>query len=175
MHHPLVKFQAAEWMWHCLTAGHIWEKQHWGLENCSVGALIDWLMYLIKCLSGMLKWLQKCVQTFFSLHLSYGLIICPRCYHTPWWGVGSLAVHASLKVCVFTPSLVSGDPLNHSPRESMLHPLCIHPHKGSSSLITVPSHHCISLSKQEGGGGICIFSAKWAALLLHMLTTNQFH
>lgn len=76
--------------------------------------------------------------------------------------------------CVIYPKSVSGDPLNHSVRESMEHLRCIHPHKGSSLLITLLPLITASVS-QSRRGKICISNAKWAELLLHMLTTNQFH
>lgn len=73
----LLNLGRAEWMWHCLTAGHAREKQHFDLESHRVRALTDLLMDLINFLSGMLKLLQKFSQ-FFPLHLStHGFIICP--------------------------------------------------------------------------------------------------
>lgn len=75
------------------------------------------------------------------------------------------------------PGSVSGDPLNHSVQESMIHPRRVRPHKRQQLI----DHSCSLLSLHQslivgwGGGGICIFNAKRAELLLHMLTTNQFH
>lgn len=72
------------------------------------------------------------------------------------------------------PNLESGDPLSPQVWESILYLCCIHPHKGKNSLITLLPLIIASVSQCEGGK-ICIFNTKWAELLLHQLTTNQFH
>lgn len=85
-------------------------------------------------------------------------------------------MHSSLKVYDTTPaqSLVIYWILQHEESESILYLCCIQPYKGKNSLITLLPLIIASVSQCEGEK-ICIFNTKWAELLLHRLTTNQFH